>query len=60
MAQRRSVLEPKPKVILADDPSPETLARLVPGVHGIAVRIARLPLSVLAAAEDLQVVSHPV
>jgi len=46
------------EVVLADDPSAETLSRLARGVHGIAVRTARLPAEVLAAANTLEVVSR--
>ncbi|MBT6094311.1 MAG: hydroxyacid dehydrogenase [Rhodospirillaceae bacterium] len=46
------------EVIHAEDAKPETLARLVPGVHGIAVRTAALPATLLASANELQVVSR--
>lgn len=45
-------------VVIAEDTGAETLARLARGVHGIAVRTARLPAEVLAAANELEVVSR--
>ena len=45
-------------VIVAEDSSPETLARLIPGVHGIAVRTAILTEDLLALSDDLEVVSR--
>jgi D-3-phosphoglycerate dehydrogenase len=44
--------------VVAEDARPETLARHMPGVHGVAVRIAQLPADILALAPDLQVVSR--
>jgi len=46
------------EVIEAPDVSPETLRRLMPGIHGIAVRTAKLPAELLSQANDLQVVSR--
>ncbi|MAO56427.1 MAG: 3-phosphoglycerate dehydrogenase [Rhodospirillaceae bacterium] len=45
-------------VVVAEDSSPETLARLIPGVHGIAVRTAILTEDLLALSDDLEVVSR--
>ena len=55
-----SLLQARPdvEVILAGDKHPETLAKLVPGVHAIAVRAAKLPAELLAGARDLEVVSR--
>jgi len=44
--------------VFAEDMTPETLARLIPGVHGIAVRGAFLTAELLTLASDLQVVSR--
>lgn len=49
---------PDIEVVLAENTSAETLTALVPGMHGIAVRSAKLPAAVLAAANELQVVSR--
>ena len=46
------------EVILADNSDPTTLARLIPGVHGIAVRTAKLSADLLSLGEDLEVVSR--
>ncbi|MEQ8228618.1 MAG: hydroxyacid dehydrogenase [Rhodospirillales bacterium] len=46
------------EIIIAEDIQPETLTQAMAGVHGIAVRTARLPEDVLANANDLQVVSR--
>ncbi|MEK9722889.1 MAG: NAD(P)-dependent oxidoreductase [Rhodospirillaceae bacterium] len=42
----------------APDAEPKTLAQLMPGVHGVAVRIAKLPGELLALSNDLEVVSR--
>ena len=49
---------PDIEIISAEDARPETLARLLPGVHGIAVRTAKLPSELLATANELEVVSR--
>jgi len=46
------------ELIQADDARPETLARLLPGVHGVAVRTAKLTEDLLALSNDLEVVSR--
>ena len=46
------------EVILADNSDPTTLARLIPGVHGIAVRTAKLSADLLSLSQDLEVVSR--
>ncbi|PIW26811.1 MAG: 3-phosphoglycerate dehydrogenase [Rhodospirillales bacterium CG15_BIG_FIL_POST_REV_8_21_14_020_66_15] len=46
------------EVVIADDIRPETLAKALPGVHGIAVRTAKLPEEVLSHANALEVVSR--
>ncbi len=55
-----SLLQARPdiEIVSAEDTRPETLSRLLPGVHGIAVRTAKLPSELLAAANDLEVVSR--
>ena len=46
------------KVIFANDADSDTLARILPGMHGIAVRTAKLPADLLALATELEVVSR--
>lgn len=46
------------EVVIADNNHPETLAKALVGVHGVAVRAAKLTEDVLANANDLQVVSR--
>jgi len=46
------------EVICADDADPATLARLIPGVHGIAVRTAKMSADLLSLSKELQVVSR--
>ncbi len=46
------------EVIYADDPTHETLAKLLPNVHGVAIRTAKMPASLLASAPELEVVSR--
>lgn len=46
------------EVIMADDPGPETLVGLMADVHGIAVRVAQLPETLLSLAPNLEVVSR--
>ena len=46
------------EVIRADNADPATLARLIPGVHGIAVRTAKMSANLLSLSKDLQVVSR--
>lgn len=45
-------------VIRAEDASAETLAGLMPGVHGVAVRTAKMSRELLSLSNDLQVVSR--
>ena len=49
---------PDIELVLAEDISPETLAKAVVGVHGIAVRVARFPAEVLVHANALEVISR--
>jgi len=46
------------EIVEAEDPTPGTLARLIPGVHAVAVRVAKLDADLLGRAPDLQVVSR--
>ena len=46
------------EVIRADNADPATLARLIPGVHGIAVRTAKMSADLLSLSKELQVVSR--
>ena len=46
------------EVVVAPDVQPDTLAALMPGVHGIAVRVAKFPAELLALAPDLEVISR--
>lgn len=54
LLQARSDIE----VIELGDVRPETLAAAMPGVHGIAVRSAKLPANILSKANALEVVSR--
>ncbi|GBE44070.1 glycerate dehydrogenase [bacterium BMS3Bbin10] len=55
-----ALLEARPdiEIAIARDITPETLAKAVRDVHGIAVRVARLPAEVLSCAGKLEVVSR--
>ena len=46
------------EVICADNADPATLARLIPGVHGIAVRTAKMNADILSQSKVLEVVSR--
>jgi len=46
------------EAVFADDIEPETLARLLPGVHGVATRSAFFPADLLALANNLEVMSR--
>jgi D-3-phosphoglycerate dehydrogenase len=49
---------PDIEIVLAKDTSTETLSKAVVGVHGIAVRVSRLPSEVLSCANQLEVISR--
>ena len=49
---------PDVELIVAPDIEPETLSRLMPGMHGILVRLAQFPAELLELSSDLQVVSR--
>lgn len=55
-----ALLEARPdiEIVMAADDSPETLSQAVEGVHGIAVRVCRLPSEILSRATELEVVSR--
>lgn len=55
-----AILEARPdiEIVMAKDVTPQTLAEAVAGVHGIAVRVAKLSAEVLACANNLEVVSR--
>jgi D-3-phosphoglycerate dehydrogenase / 2-oxoglutarate reductase len=55
-----ALLEARPdiEIALAKDTSPETLSQAVAGVHGIAIRVARLPAEILSNANELEVISR--
>ena len=46
------------EVICADNADPATLARLIPGVHGIAVRTAKMSADILSQSKVLEIVSR--
>lgn len=45
-------------LIMAPDAEPETLRGLLPGVHGVVVRLANLTAEMLSLSNDLEVVSR--
>lgn len=49
---------PDIEIVMAKDNSPETLSEAVVGVHGIAVRVSRLPSEILSRANELEVISR--
>ncbi len=55
-----ALLEARPdiEIVMARDNSPETLSQAVVGVHGIAVRVSRLPSEILSNANELEVISR--
>jgi len=55
-----ALLEARPdiEIVMAKDVTPETLSEAVADVHGIAIRVARLPAEVLACANNLEVISR--
>ena len=55
-----ALLEARPdiEIVMAKDNSPETLSQAVVGVHGIAVRVSRLPSEILSRANELEVISR--
>jgi len=59
-ADGMALLQARPdiEIIQAENAHADTLARLLPGVHGIAVRTATLTADLLAHANDLEVVSR--
>ena len=46
------------EIVMAKDTTPETLSEVVVGVHGMAVRVAKLPAEVLINANNLEVISR--
>jgi D-3-phosphoglycerate dehydrogenase len=46
------------EIVMAKDTTPETLSEAVVGVHGMAVRVAKLPAEVLINANNLEVISR--
>lgn len=44
-------------VQVLEDISPEAIRKAIPGVHGITVRLAKLPSDLLALADDLRIVA---
>jgi D-3-phosphoglycerate dehydrogenase len=46
------------EIVMANDTSPETLSKAVVGIHGMAVRVSRLPSEVLSCANELEVISR--
>ncbi len=55
-----ALLEERPdiEIVMARDNNPDTLSEAVVGVHGIAVRVSRLPSEILSRANDLEVISR--
>lgn len=55
-----ALLEARPdiEIVLAKDTSTETLSKAVVGVHGIAVRVSKLPSEILSHANELEIISR--
>ena len=49
---------PDVNLTIAPDVAPETLKELLPEMHGVVVRLAKLPADLLSRAPDLEVVSR--
>jgi len=60
LASGMDLLEERPdiEIVMAKDVTPETLREAVAGVHGMAVRVAKLPADILACANKLEVISR--